>query len=278
MEYRPPQSSHTMDELVSISRQWRRWLQEWPRIRAELRGVRFNRQGLRRTANFCASFSGLVLGAFFLISLRLLVIVIFVAVQGYRRWAKWKIDRQLRRLAFTPPTAVSALSVASPKPNDATSAAALTGTFFIRLPPEIRRRVLVFAFGEKTLHIDLEYRGPLYDKIEMRQGFSRGPVTNSNFSWHHAQLQANATKWRSVRKHDTNKSWEWYGCVCHRFPASGPDHLPLGRRRNHPWSKNREPDDDLCLKGGGCCQEWLGDWPDGCRVGVMGWLLSCRQA
>jgi hypothetical protein len=35
------------------------------------------------------------------------------------------------------------------------------GTFFRNLPPEIRTRILTFAFGKRTLHMDLIYGHPV---------------------------------------------------------------------------------------------------------------------
>ncbi|KAH7124523.1 hypothetical protein EDB81DRAFT_810918 [Dactylonectria macrodidyma] len=71
--------------------------------------------------------------------------------------------------------------------------------------------------------------------------------------------------------------WRWFGCVCHRFQP-GKQCLSLGRRRNFPNQPFRESDIDLCLKGLVWCDSWPGKWPIKCQIGIIGWLMSCRNA
>lgn len=75
------------------------------------------------------------------------------------------------------------------------------------------------------------------------------------------------------------KEWRWFSCVCHRLPPDAP-RLPLGRRRHYLRTRNNigDPDTDLCLHGFGQCDKWPGDCPAKCLIGIMGWMLSCKQA
>ncbi|TVY79577.1 hypothetical protein Focb16_v009506 [Fusarium oxysporum f. sp. cubense] len=70
------------------------------------------------------------------------------------------------------------------------------------------------------------------------------------------------------------RSWICWGSVCHRLPPDldvsqtgpmthgGPD---------GPWA-------DTCRVGQARhCDSWPGSVPSKCRIGTMGWLLSCRQ-
>lgn len=106
--------------------------------------------------------------------------------------------------------------------------------FFQKLPLEIRRAIYLSAFGDRTLHVDLQYRHP----------FIPGPG--------HAGLV-----WRSeVFDKSIPKAWLWWSCVCHRHECY-PDDLFL----------------DGYNRGGHCNQPH-----DGYYVGVIGWMMSCRQA
>lgn len=47
------------------------------------------------------------------------------------------------------------------------SAAIAASPFFTKLPLELRRRIYIFAFGGRTVHIDLRFSGP--DLVGTRQ-------------------------------------------------------------------------------------------------------------
>ncbi|KAI9039709.1 uncharacterized protein KD926_009179 [Aspergillus affinis] len=117
-----------------------------------------------------------------------------------------------------------------------------SSTFFKRLPPEIRRKIYVHAFGRRTYHMDFRYSGPdcrgtdpkFHAGIDFVANMSHDPETSES------------------------QEWRWWGSVCHRSP-------------NQPWFY------DSCRSGRGVCCTMPGV-PAICRVGAMGWLLTCRQA
>ncbi|KAL2862703.1 uncharacterized protein BJX67DRAFT_365824 [Aspergillus lucknowensis] len=72
----------------------------------------------------------------------------------------------------------------SPQPTDAEFRLYLTNYgIFARLPVEIRQQILILAFGNRTLHVDLQYCRP-----------------------------------RTAHRGDSAaaSTWQWVGCVCHR--------------------------------------------------------------
>ncbi|KAH6889136.1 hypothetical protein B0T10DRAFT_47503 [Thelonectria olida] len=154
-----------------------------------------------------------------------------------------------------------------PASRHASSAEKTTDMFFGRLPPEIRSCIQVMAFGDRTIHMDLRFDHP-FNLVEKR------PYP----AWAiHARIHSQTIADNSHLRDSQEMGWRWFGCVCHRYPPRGT-YLSLGRRRNLPWGHFREPDIDLCLKGSGLCNEWPGEWPLKCQIGIMGWLLSCRNA
>lgn len=132
-----------------------------------------------------------------------------------------------------------------------------TCLFFSKLPAETRRAILLMAFGEHTLHIDIVFDYPLLPPP---------PAGTQKFP-NHAGIYTQDDK-APVRR----KSWRWGGAVCHRnSPTQRQDSFSL-RFRLGPWADN-------CMRGDGqACSLWEGVWPDKCRVGIMGFLCSCRQA
>jgi hypothetical protein len=91
---------------------------------------------------------------------------------------------------------------------------------FFQLPYDVRSMILLEAFGDRTLHVDL------------------------------------------VRQEE---SWQWRGAVCHRNMSRLPSsqYAWLG-----PWA-------DPCMQW---AYERKGKFPEVYNVGIMGFLLSCRQA
>ncbi|KAJ4054652.1 hypothetical protein NW758_002356 [Fusarium oxysporum] len=69
-------------------------------------------------------------------------------------------------------------------------------------------------------------------------------------------------------------SWLWWGSVCHRLP---PD-LDVSRTGPMTHGGPDGPWADTCRVGDARhCSSWPGSFPAKCRIGTMGWLLSCRQ-
>jgi len=132
--------------------------------------------------------------------------------------------------------------------------------FFQKLPAEIRRQILIEAFGGQTVHMDLLYESPVSDHASTTGdvGHCGIPIWDVK-ECHEARLGSNS-----------GKQWLWRGSVCHRNP---PMPGPPGHRV--------QPSQDLCRFGAvgkGMCQLWPGEYPAKCFIGAMGWLLSCRQA
>ncbi|KAI1916209.1 hypothetical protein LOZ12_001148 [Ophidiomyces ophidiicola] len=131
--------------------------------------------------------------------------------------------------------------------------------FFQLLPFELRRKILVEAFGNRTVHIDLVYDHPILP-LEDRK------ITPSLHN-RHAYF---APPWlRSQGELWAFKEWYWQGSVCHRESPS-----VAGTPMAHPLWK------DECHRGvdSTWCSFRPGMSMDICCIGVMGWLLSCRQA
>ncbi|KAF7559867.1 hypothetical protein G7046_g4279 [Stylonectria norvegica] len=148
-----------------------------------------------------------------------------------------------------------------------------TGPLFQKLPPEIRRQILKEAFGNQIIHMDLIYERPLVARPQCAQAKSRDSTRTCHGCKHrlpHASIHlASSPLRRLVRDETLPKQWTWRTSVCHRNPPNG----------HSPRQRLIEPAQDECRIGSStCCDLWPGDSPGKCRVGVMGWLLSCRQA
>ncbi|CAH0043716.1 unnamed protein product [Clonostachys solani] len=197
---------------------------------------------------------------------------------GKRRREEKSRQKAFREL-FIKPAIEQPVSLEIPS-----TSSAETGGFF-RLPPELRTKILVCAFGQRTLHMSLEYQHPLYVPHERRQGYAT-----------HAGIEKLAGFEESHLRTDIPKKWIWFGCVCHRFRPGADGNIPLslGRvglgagdldtqhvfsgRYEQLWRGDLDLGHDLCLEGFGYCDKWDGTWPEKCHIGIMGWLLTCRQA
>ncbi|KAM7206139.1 hypothetical protein V8F20_002921 [Naviculisporaceae sp. PSN 640] len=190
--------------------------------------------------------------------------------------------------------------------------------FFQRLPEEIRRLILIAAFGDRIVHLDLDSADDEYRATRQPPPILRGEALRSRIDTktlgHYGifkeqrrfavsdagppsrplraieSLNDLAALERSsdsdegsssrsftytlgkfkVKKKDTPQ-WEWWGSVCHRDVEWRMREDPRKRLLAEPWR-------DTCREGEACCDGWAGAIPDKCMVGVMGWLLSCRQA
>jgi hypothetical protein len=144
---------------------------------------------------------------------------------------------------------------------------------FQRLPLEIRRHILAFAFGDRTLHIDLTFDHPLTRKSSARKKQKRATALPA-ISPAHCGFGVEL-----VRDPSQPKQWQWFSCVCHRRPV-----------RQYPGTSKIEPHEDGCIAGPRVGSEpgmrgWAGllclcefDPSLECFIGVMGWLRACRQA
>ena len=140
--------------------------------------------------------------------------------------------------------------------------------FFGRLPHELRRQILIAAFGGRTLHVSLTFGHPLVRRprrqiAEGAQGSNKHCGLGSELVPDIAQRQA----------------WHWFGCVCHRRAGYSKTEMEQ-REAEQKFSRTIEPCDDQCLKGSVCSCELPAGTRDSaeCFIGIMGWLLTCRQA
>ncbi|VUC24320.1 unnamed protein product [Clonostachys rosea] len=150
-------------------------------------------------------------------------------------------------------------------------------SFFQRLPFEIRRRILVEAFGGHTVHMDLSFDHP---ELPLDKTYFDGSITHLSNHGNHNRDTENETRQATPRhKVDPSlpKRWIWRSSDCHRNPPWDT------RSDEHNKYKDRavNASEDRCRFGGAegyFCQLWPGERPHKCFVGAMGWLLSCRQA
>ncbi|CAI6095850.1 unnamed protein product [Clonostachys chloroleuca] len=219
------------------------------------------------------------------------------------RWFRWRIQRGAERNAETqqpaPPApgevfapyisetseAVPALPAERPRlltPSSsrddlcasAEDATAQSG-FFRKLPFEIRRQILVEAFGGHTVHMDLSFGYPELPLDQLDDSFRH--VSNHGNRNRDTTLEHRQETLRYNVNNAMPKRWIWRSSDCHRNP---------------PWNSRSEIQpryqdsainaaEDRCRFGGVegyFCQLWPGESPLKCSVGAMGWLLSCRKA
>lgn len=135
-----------------------------------------------------------------------------------------------------------------------------TCLLFTKLPTDIRRTIFIAAFGDRTLHIDL-----VFDHLLL----SPPPAYQRNHAWIYTQDGPSS----SGSGGSESKIWRWGGAVCHR---NGPYLPPGGMVPRFLWEG---PWNDQCMLGeASSCEEHEGQWPDKRQVGIMGFLLSCKQA
>jgi hypothetical protein len=138
---------------------------------------------------------------------------------------------------------------------------------FTRLPPELRRAVLVAAFGERKIHVDLRRTQPILPWPDPKAA-ARSQTLHCRG---HTPLSSHV-----YRNREAPFIPRWWSCVCHHDPCL------WDRRLETMW-----PSPGLsclsrgyqCIRGDAmACKKWETDEENRCCVGVMGWLLSCRQA
>ncbi|CAH0048171.1 unnamed protein product [Clonostachys solani] len=135
------------------------------------------------------------------------------------------------------------------------------------LPAEIRNQIMVEAFGQRTLHMSLELQHP----------FALTTHKSSQRRHTHAGIRYLRPALNSHLRTDLPKKWTWFGCVCHQFAEPDEGELP-GRLRCLGVTAESDPGTDYCMEGLGYCNTWPVASPTKCQVGIMGWLLACRQS
>lgn len=184
------------------------------------------------------------------------------------------------RRPITPPATLNSTTTDSLVP--------ALGTF-ARLPPELRRRVLVLAFGDRTFHLDLRLV-PRGQRPRSSRGYSP-PWTDYEHGCGWAPMSMARVVMNGdvpVAEKDMVWEWRWHGSVCHRLlPRGSPidHHIRAQGRSPYQW-----PCRDDCLRGEAMmCEFWPTEPPApavlhslkaacDAEVGVLGWLCACRQA
>jgi hypothetical protein len=153
-----------------------------------------------------------------------------------------------------------------------------TKSAFFQLPAEIRDLILREAFGDRTIHIDLRPR-----HVENPSGIVRSvntcvPRESGAQMWRRRARRLvpglSSTKPSTTSEADDSEegspAWGWYSCFCHEGPSK-----PLGEGENGQVGVD-------CLFSNGCRGRWEPAEPDQlpreARIGVMGFLLSCKRA
>ncbi|OJJ42542.1 hypothetical protein ASPZODRAFT_29093 [Penicilliopsis zonata CBS 506.65] len=136
------------------------------------------------------------------------------------------------------------------------------------LPPEIRREILILAFGARTIHVDLSFGYPLIRENKLKRPGNHLAPRRTDKDTHYGIGSDLVTNNLMPRR------WQWLSCVCHRSPPT----LPEGCKAT-PL-----PYDDECLRATSCSYT-LEDGTrkkrenlDSCFIGVLGWLLACHMA
>ncbi|KAF4973147.1 hypothetical protein FSARC_491 [Fusarium sarcochroum] len=135
---------------------------------------------------------------------------------------------------------------------------------YYKSPPEIRRCILRLAFGDRRMHMDLSYHYT-----------DDTPPEGNQFANHrHCGIPGRASIYEIKIPDENSRLWRWWGCICHRLP---PD---FDTARTGPMTYGG-PDgiwvDNCDIGEAKHCASWPGSTPYKCHVGIIGWLLSCRQ-
>lgn len=159
-------------------------------------------------------------------------------------------------------------------PNISAPDAALAANYglFQKLPVELRHHILGHAFGNRTLHIHLEFDHPFVRK---------------ELPPHKSNEPHNSIRGGLMRDDRQPKQWHWFSCVCHRKVIRPTDEnesvvngpvvepwedgcIPSGVKRRIGY---RPPSAMFCS-----CESPDRSSHDECLLGVSGWLLASRQA
>lgn len=157
------------------------------------------------------------------------------------------------------------------------SSATANSSFFTRLPPEIRQKILVAAFGGRTLHMNLRLGLPLQQQSLLSKrpppiiipstAAQRMPHGGVTADLEHGQWPDEVLDAARRARVGTKAVWQWWGCECHRNLPPGDERVVIA-----PWQ-------DRCVRGeANWCDYYTGEAPGKCLIGCMGWLMTCRQA
>lgn len=177
-------------------------------------------------------------------------------------FSKWIGEQPAKTDELSPPTLPQSRPHSlTPSPSQESlfkSAASATenSAFFQKLPFEIRHKILRDAFGNRTIHIDLYYDYPMKPLHERQRNQTQRDDST--------RVPPPKSQWGTERKQ--KKKWQWLSGECYRSTQNMPSNLEEFEyfEKSYPGMTD-------------CCEIFHTSL--GIRsVGVMGWLLSCRQA
>ncbi|KAL4947316.1 hypothetical protein BDW69DRAFT_119004 [Aspergillus filifer] len=135
------------------------------------------------------------------------------------------------------------------------SSATAKSAFFQRLPSEIRRCILLEAFGGRIIHFDFRL---MYPRNESRL---------AQVSYCPCFGDESISLGRDTAK---PLQWEWCNTVCNRETID-TDCIPTEHDFLNKWYRYRKPWLPLY-------QSLPDHMHDECTIGALGWLQTCRQA
>lgn len=127
-------------------------------------------------------------------------------------------------------------------------------TGFFSLPFEVREIILTEAFRYVRIHIDLQLLPPRHEVI-VPDGCP-GSYGSPNLPLHRHLYQ-----WDSPIR-----CWKWYGCFCCLLQNTLTEEYGV------------LPHHDLCRFEDELCPSRRTSVPCQCRLGIMGFMMSCKQA
>lgn len=156
------------------------------------------------------------------------------------------VSQDIPRLPVPRPRDLTPTGLREHNPENEGPIARFQQSAYFKIPPNIRRDIIRLAFGDNRLHMNLLF------------GTSRMPLFF--FEYHRHEDENDQSK-----SSDDEKRWWWWGLVCRRFPPGGPTEPMTRGGCDGPWADEcvgvaRHPDESPKY-----------------HIGVMGWLLSCRQ-
>lgn len=156
-------------------------------------------------------------------------------------WFQTRSKKKVRHSSGPEPLPRTRPSPLTPTPSET---AFNSSPFFPKLSYELRHAIIAHAFGEQIVHMNL-----FYHERRPKRPTARGP---------HAV----------PGKHFFRSGYVWSSSVCHQcWPGA------------HGYRDALGPAYDECHSNGQAnCIAWPGDGPEKCFLGIMGWMLSCRQA
>ncbi|CEJ89610.1 hypothetical protein VHEMI05445 [[Torrubiella] hemipterigena] len=154
------------------------------------------------------------------------------------------------------------------------------GSPLLELPAEIRRLILLAAFGNQTIHIHKYFGYALINEEKPSEGRSWRSRTKAKRALPKPGASHCGITMPFRRDKSKPQAWRWFSCVCHRPTVVRPgDYFFTDIGRIHPG-------DDDCLGFGRGCVCITPEVVDGieafspkdCFLGVSGWLQTCKLA